>query len=182
MDLFWTRHVACPTVAEYLDMIDHKTGGLFCMVAGLMQAEGCISNRELPINRMMTLLGRYFQIRDDYQNLASADYTAAKGFCEDLDEGKFSLPLIHTLRSSTNTQQQLLRDILQERRHQNGGMPLETKNLVVKMMQDSGSLVYVKKVLKELEEAIQVEITTIERSAGEENFVLRLLIEKLRIE
>lgn len=180
MDLYWTRHVACPTVAEYVDMVDHKTGGLFNLVGGLMQAEGCCDHH-LPLNSMMTLLGRYFQIRDDYNNLVSADYIAAKGFCEDLDEGKFSLPLIHALRISQK-QKQRLRAILQERRHNGSGMCVEMKSLVLEMLRDAGSLEYVRQVLKELEDAIDAEIRRVEEIVGEENFVFRLLVERLKVD
>jgi geranylgeranyl diphosphate synthase type 3 len=44
-------------------------------------------------------LGVLFQIRDDYQNLQSDTYSANKGFCEDITEGKFSYPIIHSIRS-----------------------------------------------------------------------------------
>lgn len=179
MDLYWTRHVACPTVSEYVDMVDYKTGGLFNLVGGLMQAEGCCGE-QLRLNGMMTLLGRYFQIRDDYNNLVSTDYTAAKGFCEDLDEGKFSLPLIHALQISQK-QKHRLQDILQERRHNGGSMCVEMKDLVLKMLRDGGSLEYVRQVLEELEDAIDAEIRRVEEVVGEENFVMRLLVERLRV-
>lgn len=161
-------------------MVDHKTGGLFNLVVKLMQAEGT-SKRDLSIDRMMTFLGRYFQIRDDYQNLVSADYTEAKGFCEDLDEGKFSLALIYTLQKLQGQRQRLLRDILQQRNSNGSGLSFETKNIVLDLMKDVGSLDCVKNVLKELEEAIDAEIEKIEEAAGEMNYVLRLLFERLRV-
>lgn len=34
--------------------------------------------------------------------------TAAKGFCEDLTEGKFSLPVIHSMQSSSTRNNELL--------------------------------------------------------------------------
>ena len=34
--------------------------------------------------------------------------TAAKGFCEDLTEGKFSLPVIHSIQSSSTYNNELL--------------------------------------------------------------------------
>ena len=47
---------------------------------------------------LTSLLGLYFQIRDDYANLCLDEYTANKSFAEDLTEGKFSFPIIHAIR------------------------------------------------------------------------------------
>ncbi len=46
---------------------------------------------------LLSLLGLLFQIRDDYGNLCSSEYEANKSFCEDITEGKFSFPLIHSI-------------------------------------------------------------------------------------
>lgn len=46
------------------------------------------------------LIGLLFQIRDDYMNLQSSQYADNKGFAEDLSEGKFSFPIIHSIRAS----------------------------------------------------------------------------------
>ncbi len=50
-------------------------------------------------------LGLYFQIRDDYANLQSKQYTENKSYCEDLTEGKFSFPIIHGILSQPDSQQ-----------------------------------------------------------------------------
>lgn len=55
-------------------MVDNKTGGFFRLVLRLLEVE---SERE-PNSELMhlfTLLGRYYQIRDDYLNLASEEVT-----------------------------------------------------------------------------------------------------------
>jgi hypothetical protein len=46
---------------------------------------------------LILLLGQFFQIRDDYMNLQSTEYGNQKGLCEDLDEGKYSYPIVHLL-------------------------------------------------------------------------------------
>lgn len=39
MDLYWRDSLTCPTEAEYLEMVNNKTGGLFRLAIKLMQAE-----------------------------------------------------------------------------------------------------------------------------------------------
>ncbi|KAH7356174.1 geranylgeranyl diphosphate synthase [Pyrenochaeta sp. MPI-SDFR-AT-0127] len=99
MDLYWRDMLQCPTEAEYFDMASKKTGGLFRLAVRLSQAEsskpvlqGCIP--------LVESLGILFQIRDDYQNLVSSEYRDQKGSCEDLTEGKFSYPIIHSIQSN----------------------------------------------------------------------------------
>jgi len=47
---------------------------------------------------LTSLLGLYFQIRDDYANLCLEEYEQNKSFAEDLTEGKYSFPIIHAIR------------------------------------------------------------------------------------
>lgn len=149
------------------------------------------------IHFLMTLFGRYFQIRDDYQNLTSTEvcpilypsscsgdlqtsqYTKQKGFCEDLDEGKFSLPLIHCLNSGCDYL--LLSNALQRRRTV-GSMTAEAKKLVLGALEKAQSIAYTRTVLAEIYERIQTEIADVERHFGKENFLLRVLLERLRVD
>jgi hypothetical protein len=45
-----------------------ETGGLFRMVSKMMQREAT-KNKDVNIDALMNLLGRYYQIRDDYQDI-----------------------------------------------------------------------------------------------------------------
>jgi geranylgeranyl pyrophosphate synthase len=55
-------------------MVDNKTGGLFRLMLRLMTAESPISRPlDAALSRLLTYTGRYYQIRDDYLNLTSAD-------------------------------------------------------------------------------------------------------------
>ncbi|RCI17301.1 hypothetical protein L249_2460 [Ophiocordyceps polyrhachis-furcata BCC 54312] len=177
MDLYWTCQVHCPTEAEYMMMIDGKTGGLFRLLGRLLQSESPVGS-ELDIEKLATMLGRYFQIRDDYQNLCSADYADQKGFCQDLDEGKFSLPLIHMLGHSQRSQ--LAWSMLHEGRR-TGSIMYESKRLILDMMRQSGSLEYTKGVLRKLEGVIEMEVWKAEGIMQTRNYMLRLLVESLKI-
>ena len=56
------------------------------------------SKDEHNYEELTSLLGLYFQIRDDYANLCLEDYSVNKSFAEDLTEGKLSFPIIHAIR------------------------------------------------------------------------------------
>lgn len=92
---------------------------------------------------LVNLIGLLFQIRDDYMNLSSTEYTENKGLCEDLTEGKFSFPIIHSIRS--NPQNLQLINILKQKTTEE-----EVKRYAVDIMARTGSFDYCKKVLREL--------------------------------
>ncbi|KAK8076346.1 Ophiobolin F synthase [Apiospora phragmitis] len=106
-DLYWKHNLACPSEPEYVNMVDHKTGGMFRMLLRMMQAESAASaaaapaKTQLDFERLTLLFGRFFQIRDDYMNFG--DYATQKGLCEDLDEGKFSYPSSTASRTTRST-------------------------------------------------------------------------------
>lgn len=45
-----------------------ETGGLFRMAAGMMRAEAT-KNYNLDTDKLMKILGKYYQLRDDYNDL-----------------------------------------------------------------------------------------------------------------
>ena len=102
----------CPTEDEYFRMICDKTGGLFRLAVGLMQVFAS-SHQDSDFNHLVNNLAMYFQIRDDFINLADEEYMKSKSFCEDLTEGKFSFPIIHCIR--LNDKDTRLINILKQR-------------------------------------------------------------------
>ncbi|KAJ1712010.1 isoprenoid synthase domain-containing protein [Aspergillus flavus] len=96
MELHWRDTMQCPSEVEYIEMALDKTGGLFRLAIRLMQAESASGTDYVPL---VETLGLLFQIKDDYQNLQSDTYSTNKGFCDDIGEGKFSYPIIHSIRS-----------------------------------------------------------------------------------
>ena len=86
MDIYWRDSYICPSEEEYRKMVIQKTGGLFGLGVRLMQL---FSDSEANYKPLLDNLGLFFQIRDDFANLCSKEYSDAKTFCEDLTEGKF---------------------------------------------------------------------------------------------
>jgi len=105
-------------------------------------------------------------------------YTAQKGFCEDLDEGKFSLPLIHALAHTDKALQ--LRGVLRERSRK-GNCTVEQKRLILALMNEAGSLKYVLHVLEALHTELEAEVKRLEGVFGKANHEIRSLLTLLRM-
>ena len=186
-DLYWTHNALCPSISEYLKMIDMKTGGLFRMLTRLMVAESQVSDKvsDKDLNLLSCLIGRFFQIRDDYQNLASADYAKQKGFAEDLDEGKYSFTLIHCIQTLESDPKFTgdaiqLRAFLMKRRFE-GKLSHEAKREVLATMKKTKSLDYTLGVLRELHNELSKEVGNLEARFGEENFSFQMMLEMLKL-
>lgn len=119
--------------------------------------------------RIATLLGVLFQIRDDFLNLQSDQvcfflcaprspetftdllvikYTNAKGFCDDLSEGKFSFPIIKAIRAK-QTDHYLI-NVLRQR-----PTNIDVKQDAVAYMERLGSFSHTRDFLKQLESMIR---------------------------
>ena len=109
---------------------------------------------------------------DNYQ------YTMQKGFCEDLEEGKYSLPLIHLIHSIPSDL--LLRNILVQRRV-NGRSSLAHKQTILDLMKAGGSLKFTADTLDVLYIKVEKSIGELEKKFGVENLELRLMLEMLKI-
>ena len=191
-DLYWKHHLRVPTGEEYLQMVDLKTGGLFRLLARLMLAgsqqtsklsakvNGEVdSDGVVDLSSLCCLLGRFFQIRDDYQNLHSMLYAQQKGFCEDFDEGKISYLVVHCCAQSPSYRDHVLG--MFRSNAANGGMSAEGKRYVLSCLEEAGSLQATRELLDELEGRIEKEIDRLEEGFGEENPVLRLLVASLSV-
>lgn len=83
-----------------------------------------------PYVPLVNIIGQYYQIRDDYINLQSKEYMESKSYCEDLTEGKFSFPIIHSICSSESENRTLI-NILKQKPTE-----IELKRHAVKIMEE----------------------------------------------
>jgi geranylgeranyl diphosphate synthase type 3 len=120
---------------------------------------------------LINLIGLFFQIRDDYMNLSSSEYTENKGLCEDLTEGKFSFPLIHSIRS--NPQNRQLINILKQKTTDD-----EVKRYAVKYMESTRSFEYCRVILRSMHEKAMTMIDEIDEGLGQGTGI-RFILDKM---
>ncbi|KAI4217856.1 MAG: hypothetical protein L6R36_009242, partial [Xanthoria steineri] len=173
MELFWKFHTHCPTEEEYYEMVDGKTGGFSRLILRLIAFEPALET-------FITSLGRYFHVRNEYENLASSKDVHRERFYEDLDEGKMSLPLIHSLQNCSGGDKARIKGIFKTRGP--SGLSPEVKEFVIKHLSErTASLPYVRDVLKGLASAIADALTALEEIFGVQNPLLRGVLAKLKV-
>ena len=94
MDIAWHRAPDFfPTVEEYKQMVQLKTGTLSCMAARLgFLAAGADESLIHKAGKVAAGIGMGFQVLDDVQNLTSGNPGKKRG--DDIVEGKKSLPVL----------------------------------------------------------------------------------------
>ncbi|KAH6609508.1 geranylgeranyl pyrophosphate synthase [Trichoderma cornu-damae] len=165
MDLFWRETLTCPTEDDYLEMVGNKTGGLFRLGIKLMQAESSTAVNCVPL---IDIIGLIFQIRDDYMNLSSNEYSHNKGMCEDLTEGKFSFPVIHSVRADPVDHQ--LINILKLKT-----VDVQVKRYAVSFMESKGSFDYTRRVVETLIERARKMVEELDGGSGKAAGIHKIL-------
>ena len=169
MEIYWRDTYMCPTENEYRETVVRKTGGLFNLAITLLQLFS--DNQKCPkydYVKLTSLLGYYFQIRDDYANLCLEQYFENKSFAEDLTEGKFSFPIVHAIQKYPRDNR--LINILRQRTQED-----EVKKYAIQLLEDAGSFAYTRAQMELLDKKIRNEI---EKLNG--NDLLTRLMDELR--
>ncbi|KAF4126280.1 geranylgeranyl diphosphate synthase, type III [Geosmithia morbida] len=174
MDLYWRDTLTCPSEDDYLDMVGNKTAGLFRLGVKLMQQRSREPEPRTDCVPLINLIGLIFQIRDDYMNLSSSEYSSNKGLCEDLTEGKFSFPVIHSIRADPANRE--LINILKQKTSD-----VQVKRYAVCRMEATGSFQYTRSVLAVLIERARRTAVEIDRGRGKLAGILKIL-DKMSIE
>jgi geranylgeranyl diphosphate synthase type 3 len=155
LDIAWREAGEVPTETQYRDMVVNKTGGLFRLALRLMCAFADQAEHapRLPAYlRLASSLGLIYQITDDYINLKSAAYHRNKSFCEDITEGKMSMPLVHHCRTKAPGDTRVL-SILKQRTEDPA-----LKRYAVRCLEETGSFKYTRDLLAGLEADLAAQI------------------------
>jgi geranylgeranyl pyrophosphate synthase len=179
-ELKWKFHLSCPSVQEYTAMIDGKTGAMLVLLVRLMHRFSQ-HNLSLPeFDHFATLLGRFYQVRDDYLNLQNDSYSEQKGFCEDLDEGKFSFPIVACFNSDP-----VARDIIIGIFRQNGNsestLSKNTKIYILGLIKRSGAFEATRELLDRSMQELWTALSGLEKSIGQRNPGLRAILTALSV-
>ncbi|KAF8327507.1 isoprenoid synthase domain-containing protein [Amanita rubescens] len=169
MEILWRDSLRCPTEEEYISMVNQKTGGLLRIGIKLMMA-CATTNRDVNYISLVNLIGVLFQIRDDYMNLQSKEYSNNKGFAEDLTEGKFSFPVVHSIHADTSNRQVL--NVLQKR----PSTPTLKIHAIEYLQTHTRSFDYTLSVLETMEGQVREEIARLGGNRG-----LEALVEYLHV-
>jgi octaprenyl-diphosphate synthase len=103
------------TEEEYFDVITRKTAKLIsaaCQIGALLG--GVEARLEQAMEDFGLNLGITFQLVDDILDFTGDPKEMGKPVCNDLKEGKITLPFIHALRRGEPDEQELLRRLVKE--------------------------------------------------------------------
>lgn len=156
-----------------------ETGSLFRMTSRMMQAEAT-KNQDININNLITVLGRYYQILNDFQDIT--DTALGKiplSDKDDLDQGTFTLTLIHALNEQEKAGKTELIEIMKSRRDPDG-LPRKAKARAVELIKEAGSLDYTKSVLDNAYDELMREVEAIDQAAGTDNQAMKKYLEYLK--
>ncbi|CAF1193434.1 unnamed protein product [Rotaria sp. Silwood1] len=152
MEIWWRDNFVSPSEDEYRQMVIKKCGGLFNLGVRLMQL---FSTNDIyhkyKFNKLCQLLSLLFQIRDDYCNLISKEYTNNKSYCEDLTEGKFSFPILHAVNTH-DTDTRIIHILKQHTQD------IDLKRYCVQLLYEFGSIEYTKQTCEDLAKQVYDEI------------------------
>ena len=179
-DLYWKFHLRCPTKSKYFAMVDKKTGAMFSMIVRLLKTASPLCST-YDFDSLTQMVGRFFQVRDDYMNLQGKEYSEQKGFCEDLDEGKFSFPIVYLLEESPRYENLVLGIFRQRQIASTIPLAQESKIQILECLERTGTFEATWQLLQEFEQRIEKEIEVLESLSGETNPVMHLLLKTLSV-
>ena len=101
------------TEADYMELIDRKTAGLFSACARLgVVAGGGSDEQEQRLGEFAWNLGMAFQLIDDVLDFTAREKVLGKPVGGDLREGKVTLPVIYALQSCDASERALIEQVL----------------------------------------------------------------------
>lgn len=126
------------TEDEYYFVVINKTAVLIsaaCQIGGILG--GASTEETKALTDFGLNLGIAFQLVDDTLDYVSKEETLGKAIGKDLDEGKITLPLIHTLRACAQAEQDRINKIIKDANRRE-----EDLEFIMKVIHDRGGIDY----------------------------------------
>jgi octaprenyl-diphosphate synthase len=122
--------------ADYMELVDRKTAGLFSACARLgVVAGGGSDEQEQKLADFAWNLGMAFQLIDDVLDFTAREKVLGKPVGGDLREGKVTLPVIYALQGCSTSEREAIEQVLRERSY--ASVPFDS---VLTMMDRSGGI------------------------------------------
>ncbi|MBV8867088.1 MAG: polyprenyl synthetase family protein [Acidobacteriaceae bacterium] len=103
------------TEADYMELVDRKTAGLFSACAALgATAANASETAESNLREFAWNLGMAFQLVDDILDFTSTEKILGKPAGNDLREGKLTLPMIYALESASMDERRAVETVMNE--------------------------------------------------------------------
>ncbi len=103
------------TEADYMELVDRKTAGLFSACASLgATAANASETQESNLREFAWNLGMAFQLVDDILDFTSTEKILGKPAGNDLREGKVTLPVIYALECASNDERRAVETVMSE--------------------------------------------------------------------
>lgn len=126
------------TEEDYYYVVINKTAVL---ISAACQIGGILGNASLEKEKVLAdfglNLGIAFQLMDDNLDYVSEEETLGKAIGKDLNEGKITLPLIHTLQTCSQTKRNCLTEIIKDPHRRQSDL-----GYVMKIVLDYGGINY----------------------------------------
>ncbi|HYP09172.1 MAG TPA: polyprenyl synthetase family protein [Bryobacteraceae bacterium] len=109
--------------ADYMELVDRKTAGLFSACARLgAVAGGGSDEQEQRLGEFAWNLGMAFQLVDDVLDFTAREKVLGKPIGGDLREGKVTLPVIYALQSCEPSERAVIEQVVTERSYTNASL------------------------------------------------------------
>ena len=128
------------TEAEYLRIVERKTGALIAAACRMGAIIGCASpERQAALFQFGQHIGVAFQLADDTLDYSANGDRLGKALGQDFRQGKLTMPLLHLLRNCREEDRLMIRDRMETR------TVTEPDLLrILHLMRECGSLTYAK--------------------------------------
>lgn len=101
IELHWRDNKICPTEFEYMTMTMDKWFPYIDIALRLMRT---MSKSEQNFEKLTRIWSWFLSCINDYSDFVSSTYSEGKEVCDDMGEGKFTFPIIYSIKEKGNTE------------------------------------------------------------------------------